>query len=88
MFFYTENMEAAGVCLDMYIAMHYIIIYWISYKPNAASRCDFYGQYNYKSKNVRKQAKNGLQSRSSENGKTAVWHYGLKLQWYLTGDRD
>ena len=29
-----------------------------------------------------KQAENGLQSRSSENGKTAVavWHYGLKLQ--------
>ena len=25
-----------------------------------------------------KQAENGLQSRSSENGKTAVWHYGLK----------
>ena len=25
------------------------------------------------------QAENGLQSRSSENGKTAVWHYGLKL---------
>ena len=22
------------------------------------------------------------------DGKTAVWHYGLKLQWYLTGDRD
>ena len=35
-----------------------------------------------------KQAENGLQSRSSENGKTAVWHYGLKLQRYLTGDRD
>ena len=35
-----------------------------------------------------KQAENGLQSRSSENGKTAVWHYGLKLQWFLTGDRD
>ena len=34
-----------------------------------------------------KQAENGLQSRSSENGKTAVWHYGLKLLWYLTGDR-
>ena len=29
---------------------------------------------------VSKQAENGLQSRSSENGKTAVWHYGLKLQ--------
>ena len=27
-----------------------------------------------------KQAENGLQSRSSANGKTAVWHYGLKLQ--------
>ena len=27
-----------------------------------------------------KQAENGLQSRSSENGKIAVWHYGLKLQ--------
>ena len=27
-----------------------------------------------------KQAENGLQSRSSENSKTAVWHYGLKLQ--------
>ena len=27
-----------------------------------------------------KQAENGLQSRSSENGKTAVWLYGLKLQ--------
>ena len=26
--------------------------------------------------------KNGLQSRSSENGKTAVWHYELKLQCY------
>ena len=36
----------------------------------------------------KKQAENGLQSRSSENGKTAVWHYGLKLQWYLTGHRD
>ena len=36
----------------------------------------------------KEQAENGLQSRSSENGKTAVWHYGLKLQWYLTGDRD
>ena len=34
----------------------------------------------------KKQAENGLQSRSSENGKTAVWHYGLKLQWHLTGD--
>ena len=29
---------------------------------------------------IYKQAENGLQSRSSENGKTAVWHYGLKLQ--------
>ena len=29
---------------------------------------------------VKKQAENGLQSRSSENGKTAVWHYELKLQ--------
>ena len=28
----------------------------------------------------KKQAENGLQSQSSENGKTAVWHYGLKLQ--------
>ena len=28
----------------------------------------------------KKQAENGLQSRSSENGRTAVWHYGLKLQ--------
>ena len=28
----------------------------------------------------KKQAENGLQSRSSENGKTAVWHYGLKVQ--------
>ena len=28
----------------------------------------------------KEQAENGLQSRSSENGKTAVWHYGLKLQ--------
>ena len=27
-----------------------------------------------------KQAENGLQSRSSKNSKTAVWHYGLKLQ--------
>ena len=36
----------------------------------------------------KKQAENGLQSRSSENGKTAVLHYGLTLQWYLTGDRD
>ena len=27
-----------------------------------------------------KQAENGLQSRSSENGKTAVRHYGLTLQ--------
>ena len=27
-----------------------------------------------------RQAENGLQSRSSENGKTAVWHYELKLQ--------
>ena len=35
-----------------------------------------------------KQAENGLQSRSSENGKTAVRHYGLKLQWYLSGDKD
>ena len=35
----------------------------------------------------RKQAENGLQLRSSENGKTAVWwHYGMKLQWYLNGD--
>ena len=35
----------------------------------------------------KKQAENGLQSRSSKNGKTAVWHYGLKLQLlYLTGD--
>ena len=31
-------------------------------------------------KKIKKQAENGLQSRSSENGKTAVWHYGLKLQ--------
>ena len=29
---------------------------------------------------AKKQAENGLQSRSSKNGKTAVWHYGLKLQ--------
>ena len=29
--------------------------------------------------NENKQAENGLQSRSSENGNTAVWHYGLKL---------
>ena len=29
---------------------------------------------------IYKQAENGLQSRSSENGNTAVWHYGLKLQ--------
>ena len=29
---------------------------------------------------IKKQAENGLQSRSSENGKTAVWHYELKLQ--------
>ena len=28
---------------------------------------------------ILKQAENGLQSRSSENGKRAVWHYGLKL---------
>ena len=35
-----------------------------------------------------KQAENGLQSRSSENGKTSVWHYGLKLQWYLTRDME
>ena len=35
---------------------------------------------------IEKQAENGLQSRSSDNGKTAVWHYGLKLQWYLTRD--
>ena len=35
-----------------------------------------------------KQAKNDLQSQSSENGKTAVWHFGLKLQWYFFGDRD
>ena len=27
-----------------------------------------------------KQAENGLQSRSSENSKIAVWHYGFKLQ--------
>ena len=32
----------------------------------------------------KKQAENGLQSRSSENGRTAVWHYGLKLQ--MTGE--
>ena len=32
------------------------------------------------SRNSNKQAKNGLQLRSSKNGKTAVWHYGLKLQ--------
>ena len=31
-------------------------------------------------KDILKQAENGLQSQSSENGKTAVWHYGLKLQ--------
>ena len=37
---------------------------------------------------IAKQAENGLQSRFSENGKTAVWHYGMKLHWYLTGDRD
>ena len=36
----------------------------------------------------KKQAENGLQSRSSDNGKTAVWHYGLKLQQYLTGATD
>ena len=35
-----------------------------------------------------KQAENGLQSRSSENGMTAVWQYGMKLQWYLSGNRD
>ena len=29
---------------------------------------------------VYKQAENGLQSRSSDNGKTAVGHFGLKLQ--------
>ena len=28
----------------------------------------------------KKQAENGLQSQPAENGKTAVWHYGLKLQ--------
>ena len=39
-------------------------------------------------KKIKKQAENGLQSWSSENGKTAVWHYGWKLQWYLTRDRD
>ena len=27
-----------------------------------------------------KQAENGLQMRSSKNGKSAVWHYGFKLQ--------
>ena len=26
------------------------------------------------------------QYQSSKNGKTAVGYYGLKLQWYLTGD--
>ena len=26
-----------------------------------------------------KQAKNGLQLQYSKNGKTVVWHYGLKL---------
>ena len=31
-------------------------------------------------KDILKQAENGLQSQSTENGKTAVWHYGLKLQ--------
>ena len=35
-----------------------------------------------------KQAENGLQSRSSENGKTGVWHYGLILLFYLTGDTE
>ena len=35
-----------------------------------------------------KQAENSLQSWSSENGKIAVLHYGLKLQWYLTWNRD
>ena len=36
---------------------------------------------NFKAKDYPiKQAENGLQSRSSENGKTAVLHYGLKLQ--------
>ena len=29
---------------------------------------------------IEKQAENGLQSRSSENGMTALWPYGLKLQ--------
>ena len=38
----------------------------------APSRVEFAGR--------NKQAENGLQSRSSENGKTAMWHYGLKLQ--------
>ena len=36
---------------------------------------------------VTKQAENGLQSRFPENGKTTVWHCGLKLQRYLTRDR-
>ena len=36
---------------------------------------------------IKKQAENGLQSRSSENGKIAMWHYGLKLQWYFIGDK-
>ena len=37
---------------------------------------------------LKKQAENGLQSRSSENGKTGVWHYGLILLFYLTGDTE
>ena len=35
-----------------------------------------------------KQAENGLQSRSSENGKPAVWHYDLILQLYFEIVRD
>ena len=47
-----------------------------------------YVNQSFSSGRHKKQAENGLQSRSSENGKTAVWHYGLKLQWYLTRDKD
>ena len=36
---------------------------------------------------ILKQAENGLQSRSSENGKTAVWDYGSRLAW-MTGMAD
>ena len=71
-----------------YSTSSYICQYFcLSFLPTHSFRISrleaFSGMYvnqSFSSGRHKKQAENGLQSRSSENGKTAVWHYGLKLQ--------